>query len=67
MSVQFVFEDDNFGRRSLCERRKFSYAAHVPERRAMVERRSVSKRRKSIRGRVERSWLDTNTIHMLSK
>ena len=36
---------DNGGRRSLIDRRQFTYAAHIPERRTHADRRSQKDRR----------------------
>ena len=36
---------DNGGRRSVIERRQFSYSGHIPERRSGKERRSGNDRR----------------------
>lgn len=36
---------DNGGRRSFTNRREFLYAAHIPERRSFMERRSGNDRR----------------------
>lgn len=54
---------DNGGRRSGLDRRKFSYSAHIPERRQGLDRRSgrdrrqlMSIREKRHRGRVSRPW-----------
>ena len=40
---------DNGGRRSGTDRRKFSYAVHIPERRSSIDRRQGSDRRGSHR------------------
>jgi len=40
---------DNGGRRSGADRRQFSYAFHIPERRIDSDRRSGSDRRKEVR------------------
>ena len=42
--VQYAF-GDNGGRRSLIDRRQFSYAIHIPERRVLPDRRCHSDRR----------------------
>ena len=43
---------DDDGRRSGLERRLFSYAAHIPERRVLTDRRVVKDRRTSGRHKV---------------
>jgi hypothetical protein len=47
MSEQYVIYNlrDNGGRRSGIERRRFSYADHIPERRAQKDRRVLTERR----------------------
>ncbi|RPJ19424.1 MAG: hypothetical protein EHM26_07775 [Desulfobacteraceae bacterium] len=46
---------DNGGRRSGIDRRKFSYSAHIPERRQGLERRSGRDRRELISLRARRT------------
>lgn len=41
-----VVDHDNGGRRSCVDRRQFLYAAHIPERREGIERRSGVDRRR---------------------
>ena len=45
--------DESVGRRSGIERRSFSYAVHIPERRRIKDRRSGKNRRSGIEGRKE--------------
>ena len=49
--IEMVKTDDD-GRRSGLERRLFSYAAHIPERRALTDRRVAKDRRTSGRHKV---------------
>ena len=44
----FLFIEDRGGRRSGLIKREFSYDAHIPERRAGVERRSGDDRRETV-------------------
>ncbi|MEJ2096217.1 MAG: hypothetical protein P8Y38_03550 [Deltaproteobacteria bacterium] len=44
-----MLEIDNKGRRSGIDRRQFSYAVHIPERRSGNERRSGDDRRAKLR------------------
>ena len=47
MSEKYVIYNlrDNGGRRSGIERRRFSYADHIPERRSQKDRRALTERR----------------------
>lgn len=47
---------DNGGRRSGIDRRKFSYSAHIPERRQGVDRRSGHDRRQLMSGEEGGTW-----------
>ena len=57
---------DNGGRRSGIERRRFSYADHIPERRSGDERRVASDRRKreDRRNGADRRTEGANVIHI---
>jgi hypothetical protein len=61
------FKDDNLGRRSSCERRMYSYFAHAPERRILVERRSGIDRRCSMRIQGAQPRLDSVAMNELPK
>ncbi len=45
LSKMTFFPNDNGGRRSGIDRREFSYAGHIPERRCGQDRRSAKDRR----------------------
>lgn len=51
MHRQILF--DNGGRRSRADRRRFSYAAHIPERRSGIDRRKGSDRRSQQREQIK--------------
>ena len=51
MYRQILF--DNGGRRSKTDRRRFSYAAHIPERRSNIDRRKGSDRRSQQREQIK--------------
>ena len=66
MPVYYAHEDDNGGRRCPIDRRQFSYAAHIPERRVASDRRSEKDRRilgKQSQGRgPSNAWLSNRVI-----
>jgi len=51
MYRQILF--DNGGRRSRTDRRRFSYAVHIPERRTGIDRRKGSERRSQQREQIK--------------
>jgi len=57
---------DNGGRRSGIERRRFSYADHIPERRSGNDRRATPDRRREEdrRNGADRRTGESNVIHM---
>ena len=48
---------DNGGRRAGVDRRQFSYAFHIPERRNEKDRRSCTDRRNESRARSSVTWV----------
>jgi len=65
--------DDNGGRRSGIERRRFSYSDHIPERRSGRDRRSGKDRRcgdleEAVHAEREKAWnSDTNSRKIIDR